>query len=313
MINLCNCCKPQDDVTTHFRITLRTTTIILLLILVSHLSYGQGNGLYKFQSENGKYGFINKKGKIKIKAEYLIVGDFSEGLCYASKEVIEKGYKWIFIDTLGNKVFDIKDNFPETEFKDGFAHIRSFDGHWFVNKAGINEFNKTWKDGHGEFKNGIAYVSDKKFSDFYPINTKGERIGTKTFSRVEIYNSRKKDSLETKTKIDYKSDNYIPFQGNELWGFKDNQGNVVIKPKFYKIDKFENGVCAVRINKIDFEYANDYFLDALIDESGKILIEIEMHCYRGFQGELIEFYGGPHFIGGVHYLNKNGEKITPNE
>ena len=120
---------------------------------------------------------------------------------FLGKEVIEKGYKWIFIDTLGNKVFDIKDNFPETEFKDGFAHIRSFDEHWFVNKVGINEFNKTWKDGHGEFKNGIAYVSDKKFSDFYPINTKGERIGTKTFSRVEIYNSRKKDSLETKTKI----------------------------------------------------------------------------------------------------------------
>ena len=288
-------------------------TITIFFILASILSFGQGNGLYKFQSESGKYGFMDKNGKIKIKAEYLRVGDFSEGLCYASKEVIEKGYKWIFIDTLGNKVFDIKDNFPETEFKEGFARIRSFDEHWFVNKAGINEFNKTWKDGHGEFQNGIAYVSDKKFSDFYPINIQGERIGSKTFSRVEIYNSRKNDSLETKNEIDYKSVNLIPFQENQLFGFKDKQGNIVIKPKFYKIDKFENGVCAVRINKIDFEFANDYFLDALIDESGKILIEIEMHCYRGFQGELIEFYGGPHLIGGVHYLNKNGEKIIPTE
>jgi len=256
---------------------------------------------------------MDKTGKIKIKAEYLRVGDFSEGLCYVSKEVIKKGYKWIFIDTLGNKVFDIKDNFPETEFKEGFARISSFEEHWFVNNKGINEFGKTWKDGHSEFKNGIAYVSDKQFSDFYPINRKGERIGNKLYSRVEIYNSRKIDSLENNIKTELKSDKYIPFQKNELWGFKDSLNNVVIQPIFYKVDKFKNGVCAVRINKREFEIANDYFLDALIDENGKILIEIEMHCYMGFKGELIEFYGAPHFGGGVHYLNKYGQKIIPTE
>ncbi|WP_426475293.1 hypothetical protein [Chryseobacterium balustinum] len=42
--------------------------ILLLIILFSNLSYGQGNALYKFESENGKYGFIDKTGKIKIKA-----------------------------------------------------------------------------------------------------------------------------------------------------------------------------------------------------------------------------------------------------
>jgi hypothetical protein len=299
-------------VTTHLKKTLRTT-IILLLILVSSLSYGQGNGLYKFQSENGKYGFMDKNGKIKVKAEYLNVGDFREGLCYVSKEVIKKGYKWIFIDTLGNKIFDIKDNFPETEFSEGFARISSFEEQWFVNRNGVNEFGKTWKDGHEEFKNGIAYVSDKEFSDFYPINTKGERIGTRTFSRVEIYNSRKNDSLESKSKIEFKSDKFIPFQENKIWGFKDSLNNVVIKPIFHKVDKFKNGVCAVRIKEVLFETANDYFLDALIDENGKILIEKEMHCYLGFQGELIEFYGGGHFSGGVHYLNKNGEEIKPTE
>ena len=294
------------------RKTLRTT-ITLLLILVSFLSFGQGNGLYKFESENGNYGFMDKTGKIKIKAEYLRVGDFNEGLCYVSKEVIKKGYKWIFIDTLGNKVFDIKDNFPETEFSEGFARISSFNEHWFINKNGINEFGKTWKDGHGKFKNGIAYVSEKEFSDFYPINTKGERTENKTYSRVEIYNSRKNDSLETKNETKFKSDKFIPFQENELWGFKDNLDNIVIKPKFYKVDRFKNGVCAVRINKRDFEIANDYFLDAIINENGEVLNEIEMHCYMGFQGELIEFYGAPHFGGGVHYLNKKGEKIIPTE
>lgn len=287
--------------------------ILLLIILFSNLSYGQGNGLYEFKSENGKYGFIDKTGKIKIKAEYLITGDFNEGLCYVSKEVIKKGYKWIFIDTLGNIAFDIKDGFPESGFNDGFARISNFGEHWFVNKNGINEFGKTWKDGHGGFKNGIAYVSDIKYSDFYPINIKGERIDPKTISDVDPYNSHQNSHSETDNKNEFKSSKFIPFIENELWGFKDELNNVIIEPKFYLLDKFENGICAVRINKQEFEFANDYFLDAIIDEQGKVLNRIEMHCYRGFQGEFIEFYGGPHFGGGVHYLNKSGQLVIPTE
>lgn len=289
------------------------TKITILLILTYFLSYGQGNGLYKFQADNGKYGFIDKTGKIKIQPEYLNVSDFSEGLCYVSKEVIKKGYKWIFIDTLGNIAFDIEDNFPETKFSEGFARISNFEKHWYINKKGVNEFAKTWKDGYGEFKNGVAYVSDKQFSNFYPINTKGERIENKTYSTVEIYNSRKNDSSEIKKIIEFKSDKFVPYQENELWGFKDNQNNTVIEPKFYKVDKFENGICAVKINKLEFEIVNDYFLDAIIDENGTILNKAEMHCYMGFQGELIEYYGGPHFSGGVHYMNKNGQKIIPKQ
>ena len=281
--------------------------------MISSLTHGQGNGLYKFKSQNDKYGFIDKSGKIKIKAEYLYVSDFSEGLCFVSKEVIKKGYKWISIDTLGNKAFDIKDNFPKTGFSDGFALISSFDENWFVNKNGINEFGKTWKDGHGEFKNGIAYVSDKQFSDFYPINGKGERIDNKTYSRVDIFNSRKNDSLEIEKMAEFKSNKFIQFQENELWGFKDSLNNVIIKPQFYKVDKFNNAVCAVRIKKVQFEIANDFFFDAIIDENGRVLNEIEMHCYRGFQGDLIEFYGAPHFGGGVYYLNKKGQLIKPTE
>lgn len=283
------------------------------MILASYFSYGQGSGLYKFQAQNGKYGFMDKKGKIKIKAKYLMVGDFSDGLCYVSKEVIKKGYKWIFIDTLDNKIFDVKDNFPNTGFHEGFAQITNFSEYWFVNKNGVNEFGKTWKDAYGNFESGTAYVSDVKYSDFYSINNKGKRIDSKNLSRVEIYNSRKDINAETKDKSEFKSDKFIPFQENELWGFKDNLNNIVIKPKFYLVDKFKNGICAVRINEQEFEIANDYFLDAIIDEKGEILNEIKMHCYMGFQGDLIKFYEAPHFRGEIYYLNKNGQLVKPTE
>ena len=256
---------------------------------------------------------MDKTGKIKIKAEYLIVGEFNEGLCYTSKEIIKKGYKWVFIDTLGNKVFDIKDNFPQTAFNEGFARISSLNEEWFINKKGINEFNKTWKDGHGEFKNGIAYVSDKRNSDFYPINLKGERIDYKTFTRVEIFNLRKDDKLEVKNKSKFKSDQFVAFRKNKLCGFKDSQNNVVIEPSFYKVGKFENGICAVLVNKPEYEFLNDNLMDAIIDEKSNLLNQIEMHCFMGFQGELLEFYGAPHFGGGVYYLDKNGQEIKPTE
>ena len=288
-----------------------TTTIFL--ILISIFTFSQESELYKFQSENGKFGFMDKTGKIKIKPEYLNVGEFSDGLCFVSKEVIKKGYKWIFIDTLGKKVFDIEDNFPETPFNEGFARISNFEEQWFVNKKGINEFGKTWKDGEGEFKNGIAFVSDKEFSDFYPINLKGERIESKTFNRIDIYNLSKDEIDETLNNTDYKSNKFVPFQQNKLWGFKDSSNNIIIKPQFNAVDKFANGVCAVRINKLEYEIINDYFLDAIIDENGKVLNKIAMHCYMGFQRELIEFYGGPHFSGGIYYLNQKGEKIIPTE
>lgn len=290
--------------------TLRVI-ITLLLFLISSISFGQGNGLYKFKSINGKYGFMDKTGKIKIKAEYLNVGEFSEGLCFVSKKTIKKGYKWIFIDTLGNTVFKIKDKFPETNFSEGFSRISNLKEHWFVNKNGVNEFKKTWRYGHSGFKNGIAYVSDDTSSDFYPINTKGERIGTKTFSRVEIYNLRENNNSKTKGKTKFESDKFVPFQENGRWGYRDSLNNVIIIPKFYKIDKFQNGVCAVKINNSKIEATNDNYFDALIDEHGNVLIELKMHCYLGFQGELIQFYGGPHFGGGVHYLNRKGEKIIP--
>ncbi len=55
------------------------------------------------------------------------------------------------------------------------------------------------------------------------------------------------------------------------------------------------------------------YIDAIINERGEILNEIEMHCYMGFQGDLIEFYGGSHFTGGVHYLNAKGVLVIPKE
>lgn len=287
----------------HFQQTMRFKLTIIIL-LFSTLAFGQANQLYKFAGNDGKYGFIDKKGTVKVKPNYLIVKDFNDGLCFVSKEVITKGYKWICIDTLGNEVFDIQDNFPETDFSEGFARIKSFTAHWFINKKGINEFKKTWKDGYKEFKNGIAYVSDIEFSNFYPIDIKGNRIGNNTYSRIEIYQKVKSGILAM-------TDTLLKFKQDSLWGFKNLKGEIIIEPKYYLADRFQNGLCAVRLKYQRFEVLNDYYLDAIINTKGQVVSQQPMHCYMGFQGDLIEYYGGPHFSGGIHYLDKDGQRIIP--
>ena len=289
----------------HFQQTMRFKLTILIL-LFSTLVFGQTNKLYKFRDSNNKYGFIDKTGSIKVKPNFLIVKDFSDGLCFVSKKIITKGYKWICIDTLGNEVFDIQDNFPETDFNEGFARISSLTKDWFINKKGKNAFNQTWKDGQGNFKNGVAYVSDIQFSNFYPIDTNGNRMESSTYSRIDV-----NGKLKNTSKISM--DTLIRFKQDSLWGFKNLKGEIVIKPKYFMVDKFQNGLCAVRLNYQPFEIANDYFLDAIIDTKGQVISEQPMHCYLGFQGDLIVYYGGFHFSGGVHYLDKDGQRIVPKE
>ncbi|MBO9702590.1 MAG: WG repeat-containing protein [Sporocytophaga sp.] len=285
---------------------MNSRIIVLLLLTISNLTWGQGNGLYKFIGKNGRYGFIDEEGNVKVKPEYLSVNDFNDGLSFVSKKIVKKDYKWICIDTLGRKVFEI-DDFPETEFSEGFARISDgFGQHFFINKRGEKVFNKVWKDGQDNFKNGIAYVSDIQFSNFYPIDTQGNRIGSETYNRHGVY-LKQNDTTTVKT-----AEKLLSFKQDSLWGFKDLSGKVVIQPKYYLVDKFENGLCAVRLNYQAFDIA-DYYLDTIINEKGEIVSQQPMHCYLGFQGELIEYYGGFHFSGGVHYLDKRGQKVILKE
>lgn len=286
---------------------MKTILSILIILTLTICTNGQGNELYKFLDINGKYGFMDKTGLIKIKPKYLRVKDFSDGLSFVSEEVIKKGYKWICIDTLGKKVFDIDDNFPETNFSCGFARVSSFTEHWFINKKGVNEFKKSWVNGYSDFQDGIAYVGNEQYSlsRLYPINTKGERIATRTWSNIDVsYMRRHKASKNNKKDVEL-----IAFKSDSLWGFKSKNGQILIEPYFYKVGEFENGICPV-CNFYSPRYFRGFY-DAIIDTNGVILNIKNMYCYLGFQGDLIEYYLGPDFSGGPHYFNKDGQIVTP--
>lgn len=67
--------------------------------------------------ENGKWGYINRKGKVVIPAKYLNVGHFNKGFA----PVREKAF-FFYIDTLGKRINDWKFEYAES-FGDSVAFV----------------------------------------------------------------------------------------------------------------------------------------------------------------------------------------------
>lgn len=216
---------------------------IIILLFLPLWALAQSNGLYEFIGKNGKYGFIDKTGKVVISAKYIRISysGFSEGLAFVSKKQASNGdLIWYCIDTLGNKVFNLKrQNEPETVFNEGYAVITNDNNYWFVNKVGEQVFDK--KFGYAcEFTNGFARVSNtKSLNDSYFINKKGEYseylpLNCSIFDNgisycgwrlIDTFGNVLIDSIHEITDL---SNEYIKVKRNDKWGFINRKGKIII-------------------------------------------------------------------------------------
>jgi hypothetical protein len=146
----------------------------------------------------------------------------------------------------------------------------------------------------GFFHEGLASI--QKDSLFGFINLKNEMVIEPVFKEVRYFS----EGLAGATVDGIK------------WGFINTVGQFVIEPQYYFVDAFENGICGVLLTNAP-RYIGDYYLNAIINKNNEILYRAEMHSYRGFQGELIQYYERGDFRGKIHYLDKNGTLIRPNE
>lgn len=218
----------------------------MILLLFPLGVFAQGNGLYEFRGNDGKYGFIDKTGKIIIKPKYHIVcyPGFSEGLVFVAETKDMNGdFKWICIDTTGKTVFELDNNCdPEESFNEGYAVISNWktETYWFVDKSGDKVFNKKFVDA-SEFTNGYAIVSNKNKndSDSYFIDRNGKQarhlpcncsvfINGISFCHKQLIDTLGNvliDSIDEWTGNDYE---YLKVKRNGKWGFVDQKGNIII-------------------------------------------------------------------------------------
>jgi archaellum component FlaG (FlaF/FlaG flagellin family) len=235
----------------------------------------------KAKAEKGyKYGFINEQGKALIPFEYDFIKDFING-----KAKAKKGEKYGFIDEQGNTLIPFEYNSIE-DFIDGKAKAEKGYKYGFIDKQGKTlipfEYNsiEDFIDGKAKAKkNGkYGYIDEEgktlipfeydSIGDFINDRAKASRNGEMALidnngNGIYIF----KETKKIKGKYGETITEYF-------YGIKDTNENIIITPRFNKIDGFKNGLAKIYGNKQyigggkispKFKYKVGY-----IDEAGKI-------------------------------------------
>jgi WG containing repeat len=208
----------------------------------------------------GKYGFIDKTGKVVIPVTFDHAARFSGGLA-----AVMKGTKWGFIDKTGQfaipAIYDRAENvvdgvafvylhdkwglidakgktiLPPTfdqirDFHDGLAQVRLAGKDGFIDVRGHTVIELKYDDDQvGSFSNGRAWVgvgTDYHSLKFGYIDTTGAMVIPAKFDAAADF-----------------SDGLAAVEINRQWGYIDPTGANVITPRFGEADQFSEGLAAV--------------------------------------------------------------------
>lgn len=219
-----------------------------------------------------KYGYINQKGEVVIQPKYKCDGlpnNFNDGLA-----VVKIKGKFGYIDTKGNVA--IKPVFDEArDFSEGMAAVCKINEYgqqmWgFVNAKGeiVVDFSKiSYAE---DFSDGLAKVKfllEYRDSSYQFIDKEGKVVFTTNFGCGDF------------------QEGLAPIiNEEELYGYMDKNGKVVIEPQFYSAKGFKDGMARVMIKerKIDLDS-----MSSKDEEMPKIKTSIEKWGYINKEGKVV--------------------------
>ena len=198
---------------------------------------------------DGMYGYIDKKGKLVLKAQFAGGSRFSEGLAAVQ---MRKAERVGFIDETGNLViplqFDLADPFSE-----GFAAVMKNRKWGFIDRTGQLVIPMTF-DSALRFSEGAAVIGKamSTAAAYSFINRKGESL------------------LDPKDQFDIASSFGEGLAAVRSFGqmlrYIDQSGKTVIAPQFMAAGEFGDGLAPVQI------HANDGMRWGYIGRNGKLVI-----------------------------------------
>ena len=274
---------------------------------------------------NGNDGFIDREGKVVIEPAFEKAYPFTEGLAAVQKHGVCG-----FIDTKGRVV--IEPRFVTVGlFSDGLASFRDkrFTDPWgYIDKTG-KVIIKPQFDAAAAFRNGVAQVGF--------ATLKGKLLSIVADVGLECdykFIDRTGKFVPEPSPLHYATGEpgeLIPFRKDDVAGYLDAKGEVVIPPQFQVASTFSEGLACVckggLFGYIDtrgewvipprFQYAND-FSDGVagvhlgeigwgfIDRTGKEVIPGKFGwVYGGFRHGVAEVA----FDRKRGYINKKGEWV----
>lgn len=201
-------------------------------------------GMAWVKNEEGKYGFIDKKGKLVIKCKYDDVDLFREDLAKVTTDNDEYESKQGFIDKKGEEVIKLQENRDYQYFSDGYCWFMVEDDEGnekmgTINKKGEVVIKADDKYYEAEpFHNGIAIFSSG--SSYGLVNAKGEELIRDKYDdmlytphgyviwkgdKVGLINARDKEILAPTDDFDL----MIPIGGGKYFAFDDDEWLIVNK------------------------------------------------------------------------------------
>ncbi|MBZ0185812.1 MAG: WG repeat-containing protein [Candidatus Obscuribacterales bacterium] len=203
------------------------------------------DGLLSFKKDS-QWGFMDKTGRVVIEPNYSAVRQFAEGLA-----CVKQHDRWGFIDKTGKMV--IEPNYlKSTMFSNGYAHVKlPRRDSCFIDRKGqllVSDYSA------GEpFTEDLAGVKKGKFGF---IDANGKLIIPHQFDDAKPF-----------------SEGRAPVKVGHDWGFIDKRGKVRVKPAYYRVLGFCQGLAGVFDQK-------GYF--GFVDKEGVPVIKTSFHDGSNF-------------------------------
>jgi hypothetical protein len=216
---------------------------------------------HSLSASEGKWGYVNGRGELYIKAELEYASDFFEGKAIVKKE----GYYGV-IDSLGQYIIKPEYSYIsylENSDKKFFKLIKNKSECGLINDRGRVILKAEYNSAHGWNENRVPLSKGDvwgacDYSGKMVIPFRYEYLGLFYEGRASFKEKNKWGYIDTLgnaaispayTEVRDFKDGLAAVKMKSYWGFIDHSGNMVIPAKFNKVSSFENGTAAVYLKK----------------------------------------------------------------
>lgn len=182
---------------------------------------------------NGKWGYIDEKGRIVIEPAFEVVSCFGEGLA-----AVRLNGKYGFIDTTGNVVIPAQFNYA-FGFREGLAWVEDGAGGGFIDKTGRIVLRAPGGTYCRDFRCGLAQTMP--VPPRFPEEERNRLIGF--IDKTGEYAIKPRFDAAW----DFNEDLAAVLLGDK-WGFVDRAGEIVIQPRYEVAWSFNDGIAAVKLD-----------------------------------------------------------------
>lgn len=223
---------------------------------------------------DGKYGFIDKTGKIKINTQFFSASlNFSDKLAAVGIVKEDKGaIQFGFINDNGELVINYQFKRIDSQFIDGLALVWDGKNYGYIDKKGKYVINPQFEKAT-EFKNGLAIIDQGGMKGY--IDKEGKIVINPQFKNASLFSSN--DIAAVKS-------------SDGKYGYIDKDGKYIINPQFERASDF--------FEDIAFVHSADKW--GIIDQKGKYIVnpqfdeiefEFERYKYRMVESDYFDMDG----------------------